>query len=306
MLKEFLLNQKSDSICWRDDIQGIKTCRFALDPAGGEALVSVPVCGEPFCFEALFCMNGRLTIRSFQTMPCAVEAPGIFLFSDTSRIRTCLCSRDLGGILLAVDAVAAKESLKMICSALGMELNTKNVRDRMAAANGYIALPDTSWTRAVFETMTYLSGAAGECYCVFKSVELLYLLCSGTFDSDHLKRESEGISPRTLKIKDYMLEHLSEKMTIQLLCRKFLVSPTFLKENFRRAYGVPIHTWLIQQRIKRGRELLCTTQMTIREIAQAVGYESISQFHTAFKGYYGMAPGQYRKMSETISWRPFW
>ena len=77
-----------------------------------------------------------------------------------------------------------------------------------------------------------------------------------------------------------MLEHLSEKMTIQLLCRKFLVSPTFLKENFRRAYGGTDPYLADSAAHKTWAELLCTTQMTIREIAQAVGYESISQFHT--------------------------
>ena len=79
-----------------------------------------------------------------------------------------------------------------------------------------------------------------------------------------------------------------------------MVSPTFLKENFHRVCGMPVHTWLIRQRIKRAQELLCTTQMPIQEIARAVGYESISQFHAAFKGYSGITPGQYRKMSETI------
>ena len=113
---------------------------------------------------------------------------------------------------------------------------------------------------------------------------------------DFVKKKCKGI----LTISDYIQEHLSEKITIQLLSRKFFISPTFLKENFHRACGMPVHTWLIQQRIKRAQKLLCTTQMSIQEIARTVGYESISQFHAAFKGYSGITPGQYRKMSETI------
>ena len=98
-----------------------------------------------------------------------------------------------------------------------------------------------------------------------------------------------------LKIREYMQEHLSEKITIQLLCREFLVSPTFLKENFRRAYGIPVHTWLIRQRIRRARELIFTTQLPIQKIAQIVGYESISRFNAAFKEYYGITPGHVEK-----------
>ena len=37
-----------------------------------------------------------------------VEAPGIFLLSDSSALRSCQCSGNLGGVLIAVDAKAAK------------------------------------------------------------------------------------------------------------------------------------------------------------------------------------------------------
>lgn len=305
MLKEYLLNQKSNSICWNSDIPGVNTCRFALCPPGGNALTPISVRGEPFHFEALFCMKGRLAVQFFQHAPYTVEAPGIFLLSDSSNLRSFQCSKDLSGVFVAVDAASAKESFQTICSALGMKLNTKNVRDRMAAENGCIALSGTPWVLAFFEIMRRLPEDAQERYCVFKSVELLYLLCSETPVLDHSKCEPGSISREMVKIKDYMQEHLSEKITIQLLCRKFLVSSTYLKENFRRAYGMPIHTWLIRQRITRARELLSTTQMPIQEIAQAVGYESISQFNTVFKGHFGITPGQYRKMSKTAGSCPF-
>ena len=61
----------------------------------------------------------------------------------------------------------------------------------------------------------------------------------------------------------------------------------------------------IQQRLRRAQELICTTRMPIQQIAQAVGYEGMSQFNAAFKREYGMTPGQYRKMSETATLRPF-
>ena len=305
MLKEYLLNQKSASLHWNSRIPGVQTCRFSLRPPKRTPLVPISVCQEPFHFEAFFCLEGRLAIESTLYNPCTVEAPGIFLLSDVSRIRSCLCSEDLGGIFVTVDAPYAKESLQTICSALGLNLDTKGVRQKMNSMNGYAVLSDIPWTQAFFEAMRHLPDDARECYCVFKSVELLYLLCSQVPAVKESEYGSDHISLRMINVKDYIQEHLSEKITIQLLCRKFLVSPTFLKENFRRAYGMPVHTWLIQQRIQRARELIRTTQMPIQKIAQSVGYESISQFNAAFKGYYGMTPGQYRKMSETAVSRPF-
>lgn len=59
-----------------------------------------------------------------------------------------------------------------------------------------------------------------------------------------------------------METHLGEKQTITALSRRFSLSPTSLKTGFRRMYGQPIHRWLMEQRMKRACDLLCSTRMT--------------------------------------------
>ena len=235
-----------------------------------------------------------------------MEAPAIFLLSDSSALRSCQYSGNLGGILIAVDAKAAKESLVTVCSTLGMRLDTRIVKEKMTARNGYTALCGTPWTQSFFETVRYLSEQEQERYCVFKSVELLYLLCTEVSESNgSLSGSGCPVSHSLLEVKAYIQTHLSDKLTIAFLCKQFSLSPTFLKEGFRRTYGMPIHSFLVQQRLRRAQELICTTRMPIQQIAQAVGYEGMSQFNAAFKREYGMTPGQYRKMSETATLRPF-
>ena len=102
-----------------------------------------------------------------------------------------------------------------------------------------------------------------------------------------------------------METHLSEKMTLSELSRKFFISPTSLKNGFRRMYGATPHRWLIEQRMKRALALLQSTDMTILEIARSVGYEGVSQFNIAFKQCYGITPGQFTKMSKTSKTCPF-
>ena len=285
---------------------GVQICRFTLPEPGRESLRPVPVRGAPLQFESLFCLTGRLAVQPLRGNPYVVEAPGIFLLSDRSRLLSCQCSGDLGGILVSVDAPSAKASLQTICSTLGMELDTRGVKEKMAAQNGCMALSGTPWTHAFFETMQHLSEETQERYCVFKSVELLYLLCAESPAPARSPLGSAGpVSPGLLEVKAYLQAHLSEKLTIDLLCRQFSVSPTVLKAGFRRAYGTPIHAFLIQQRLQRARKLICTTRMPIQQVAQAVGYEGMSQFNAAFKRHFGVTPGQYRKMSETATPRPF-
>ena len=157
MLKEYLLRQGSGTGRWGHGMPGVQICRFSLPEPEQEPLRSVPVCGAPLQFEALFCMTGRLTVRALQGASCMVEAPGIFLLSDSSALRSCQCSGNLGGVLIAVDAKAAKESLVTVCSTLGMRLDTRIVKEKMTARNGCMALCGTPWTQSFFETVRYLS-----------------------------------------------------------------------------------------------------------------------------------------------------
>ena len=104
-------------------------------------------------------------------------------------------------------------------------------------------------------------------------MELLYLLCTEVSESDESFSGSGcPVSHSLLEVKVYIQTHLSDKLTIAFLCKQFSLSPTFLKEGFRRAYGMPIHSFLVQQRLRRAQELICTTRMPIQQIAQAVGY----------------------------------
>lgn len=284
---------------------GVQICRFSL-PETDQELQSIPVCGAPLHFEVFFCLSGRLMVQPLQGTSCTVQAPGILLLSDSSPLRWCRYRGNLGGILIAVDARAARESLAAVCSSLGIRLDTRSVKRKMAAKKGCMALSGTPWTQAFWEALPHLTGQEQERYCVFKSVELLYLLCAGMSESEGFPfGAASPASYNPLEVGAYIRAHLSEKLTIMRLCQHFSVSSTLLKEDFRRAYGVPVHRFLIQQRLQRARELIRTTRMPIQQIAQSVGYEGMSQFSAAFKQAYGTTPGRYRKMSETAIRRPF-
>lgn len=166
MLKEYLLSQGSGTGRWGHGMPGVQICRFSLPEPVQEPLRPIPVCGAPLQFEVLFCLTGRLAVRPLQGTSYTVEAPAIFLLSDSSALRSCQYSGNLGGILIAVDAKAAKESLVTVCSTLGMRLDTRIVKQKMTARNGCMALCGTPWTQSFFETVRYLSEQEQERYSV--------------------------------------------------------------------------------------------------------------------------------------------
>lgn len=96
-------------------------------------------------------------------------------------------------------------------------------------------------------------------------------------------------------VHHYLAEHLSERITIDELSRRFLMNATTLKSVFKRVYGESIAAHMKKHRMEEAASLLVTTQDDVSAIARAVGYESQSRFTAAFKGAYEMLPSEYRK-----------
>ncbi len=96
-------------------------------------------------------------------------------------------------------------------------------------------------------------------------------------------------------VHQYLIEHLSERVTIDELSRRFLMNPTTLKSMFKKVYGDTIAAHMRNHRLAQAALLLQTTGDEVAAIAQAVGYDSPSRFTTAFREVYGQTPVEYRR-----------
>lgn len=96
-------------------------------------------------------------------------------------------------------------------------------------------------------------------------------------------------------VHHYLMEHLSERVTIDELSRKFLMNPTTLKREFKKVYGTTIAAHMRRHRLEQAALLLQTSREEIAAIAQAVGYDSPSRFTTAFREQFGEVPTEFRK-----------
>ena len=82
-------------------------------------------------------------------------------------------------------------------------------------------------------------------------------------------------------VHNYLIEHISERITIETLSREFLMNTTTLKTVFKKVYGTTIAAHMKQHRMELAAGLLLKTQNDIASVAQAVGYESHSRFTCA-------------------------
>ena len=291
MLAEFLADQGD----WTPVMTGARACLFSLDKWS----FPLPLQLEHLHFETLFCLRGSVTLTRQDGSFLKAGAQQVLILTDLTDLAGVSVDTPLEGVLVAVDARGARESLESICHLLGgLTLDTGRVRRWMSSRGGFTVEGPTPWSRAVFADLVRLPQTERPRWCVWKSVEMLYLLSAQ--EEPEIEAPLDSLPDRNLarslaETRRYMEEHLDEPLTIPALSRRACLSATTFKEEFRRMYGLPVHTWLRQRRMERAAELLHTSGLSLEKVAQAVGYSSVSQFAATFRRYYGVTPGKYRK-----------
>lgn len=93
----------------------------------------------------------------------------------------------------------------------------------------------------------------------------------------------------------YMMENYHDpELTMITLADYLKISSVILSVEFKNEMGISPSKYLANLRIEKAKELLKDTNMLVKEVSLAVGYEDDYVFRRWFKKYTGMTPGQYR------------
>ncbi len=109
--------------------------------------------------------------------------------------------------------------------------------------------------------------------------------------SEYLENQVETIK----KVHDFLIRNMSRRITIEDLAKQFAMNTTTLKTVFKDVYGTSLAAHIKIHRMEEAARLLQTTDLSINEVSQRVGYESQSKFSAGFKEHYGVSPIDYRK-----------
>jgi AraC-like DNA-binding protein len=82
--------------------------------------------------------------------------------------------------------------------------------------------------------------------------------------------------------------------TVASLARWINMSRSAFSERFRDVIGQPPLHYLTEVRMARACHMLANTELSVKQIAALVGYESPSSFTNAFKRWNGTSPASYR------------
>lgn len=241
--------------------------------------------------EVLFCRRGGLRLELSASRRLEVRSGQVlFLPAWVSDSQCSFFPERFQGILVLKADKDLQAALAAVCPGLPDAPPDHH--------HGTGVIEATLWSKSLFHTLDQLPEHLQGNYCSLKVLELLYLLHAGIhFNSRPL--EPQYYDPYQIgvveQVRNYLMEHLDERLTIPQLAERFRISSTVLKACFRQIYGTSLHQYLLERRMEQAAELLSCTDQSVIQVAAAVGYNSPSQFGSTFKARYQMTPAQYRK-----------
>ena len=99
---------------------------------------------------------------------------------------------------------------------------------------------------------------------------------------------------RMQRVKRFIELHAFEQMAIRDIASEAGLSPFTLVRQFRSATGTSPYAYLLELRLARAKELLRTSDVSIRAVAERVGFRDPAYFSRLFANAVGCPPTVFR------------
>ncbi|WP_321314810.1 AraC family transcriptional regulator [Halarcobacter sp.] len=126
-----------------------------------------------------------------------------------------------------------------------------------------------------------------------EKMELLYLFCLEVFTLS-ISKEEDKKDTLSDKIKSFIDENYLEDISLEQLVEKFQMSEIHLIRIFKKSFGLPIHSYIINKRVHKAKELLLL-KLPIVDVALKSGFFDQSHLNRSFKRVFQITPKQFQK-----------
>jgi AraC family transcriptional regulator len=100
---------------------------------------------------------------------------------------------------------------------------------------------------------------------------------------------------RMHRLLEFIEENLECSLSLPALAAVVDLRPLYFARAFKTALGCSPHQYVLGRRIERAQELLRTTELTVADIAAAVGFSSHSHLSYWIRRAVGISPAAYRR-----------
>lgn len=99
---------------------------------------------------------------------------------------------------------------------------------------------------------------------------------------------------------DYIDLHIEEPLTLEQLASHLGYSNVYLCKKFKEDTGQTFKEYIRCRKMEKAREMMRASNMTIKDISEALGFCSLSYFGKSFREVYGISPSEYRNSRSEV------
>lgn len=137
---------------------------------------------------------------------------------------------------------------------------------------------------------------------LYGMLSLIYSLLEESAHAPDSVRVSHAERLYLMPVLQYLDEHLTDpELKIDTLHQMVDISDTYLRNLFKKRFGVTPARYVAQERIRLAKQLLTSTETThVADIAAQVGYRDPLYFSRLFKKLTGLSPTEYHDMCAAL------
>ena len=201
------------------------------------------------------------------------------------------------GISLVIEPAAAGRALSAMLGEGAPD--TVELFSSLLSGQRFLVLRSESKIQHIFSELYNVPAGAERAYYKLKTAELLLFLRDRC---GHMRRLAltyceHSRRDRIREMGERLTENLQMRLSIADLAAEYGVSESTVKKLFRELYGEPPYSYLKRRRMEEAAFLLTSSEMSVTQIAEAVGYQNASKFSSAFRDIYSLTPSEYKRQA---------
>ena len=129
------------------------------------------------------------------------------------------------------------------------------------------------------------------------SLRFLYLYCLG-LDPTYFSRLLESMVGTNNELLEFFEKNRLNPWTVSRYADELGISTRKLNFLFYEKFGMSAKQWLLDQRLKKGCELLLSTRLRVADIAMECGFSNHAHFSDTFRRRFQQCPSHMRSLME--------
>ena len=182
----------------------------------------------------------------------------------------------------------------------GIELSISNTSNgQFCILDHFESLDMASCLRNILREMEMKQPGYEDVCQAFMEILIIRLMRSTGLS---LPSETSAVSTnrQCAAVRRYIDLHFKEALTLEQLAEEGHMNKFYLSHAFKREYGVSPINYMISRRIEESKYLLAETDLSMSQIAQLLGFSSLSYFSQVFHRTQSISPKEYRQSQKSM------